>query len=351
MTLPRCCWRPELRPRTALALLVGVACAWAFMPSVSQARVVTVADQNARTFDDPVWQSLELEHTRIAVAWDIATGDPDTRLVRTLDAAVARGVNVLVTWMPSVKALPTKAEFTDAFVAFRRRWPAIREFATWNEPNLRGRRTATRPYLLVRYWKAMKAECPGCTVLAPELVDFPSAPAWARRFEKSLGHSKVTWGLHNYGDANRSRLLKDSVTAEMLRAVEGSIWLTETGGFVHVGPAFAYDEARAARATARVFTLADLSPERISRIYLYHWRAPPRGAGTWDSGLLSGNDQPRPAFWTLTGLLGKTEAAQQALTARELAGDSATEPDEQFLGLPRRCILGPNCGLTGKLIG
>lgn len=320
------------------------------MPSVSQARVVAVADQNARTFDDPLWQSLELKHTRIAVAWDIATGDPDTRAVRSLDAAIAAGVNVLVTWMPSVKALPTKAEFTSAFVAFRRRWPAIREFATWNEPNLRGRRTADRPYLLVRYWKAMKANCPGCTVLAPELVDFPSAPAWARRFEKSLGHSKVTWGLHNYGDVNRFRLLKESVTAKMLRAVRGAIWLTETGGVVDV-PGFPYDEARAARATARVFKLADLSPKRISRIYLYHWRAPPSGAGMWDSALLSGNDQPRPAFWTLTGLLGKTEAAQQALRARGLAGDPATEPDEQFLGLPRRCILGPLCGRTGKLIG
>ncbi|HEV2060765.1 MAG TPA: hypothetical protein VGR11_15545 [Solirubrobacteraceae bacterium] len=317
---------------------------------MSQARVVAVADQNARTFDDPVWQSLELEHTRIAVAWDIATGDPDTRAVRSLDAAIAADVNVLVTWMPSVKALPTKAEFTSAFVAFRRRWPAIREFATWNEPNLRGRRTASRPYLLVRYWKAMKANCPGCTVLAPELVDFPSAPAWARRFEKSLGHSKLTWGLHNYGDANRFRLLKESVTAKMLRAVKGSIWLTETGGLVDV-PGFPYDEARAARATARVFKLADLSPERISRVYLYHWRAPPGGAGTWDSALLSGDDQPRPAFWTLTGVLGKTEAAQQALTARDLAGDPAPEPAEQFLGLRPRCILALKCGRTGKLIG
>lgn len=321
------------------------------MPSDSQARVVAVADQNARTFDDPVWQSLGLKHTRIAVAWDVATGDPDTRAVRALNVATAEGLNVLVTWMPSVKALPTKAEFTRAFVAFRQRWPAIREFATWNEPNLRGRRTATRPYLLVRYWKAMKANCPRCTVLAPELVDFHSAPEWARRFEKALGHRRLTWGLHNYGDTNRFRLLKESVTAKMLRAVKGPIWLTETGGFVYVNSAFPYDEARAARATARVFKLADMSPKRISRVYLYHWRAPPRSAGTWDSGLLSREGQPRPAFWTLTGLLGKTEAAQQALTARDLADDPATEPDEQFLGLPRRCILGPMCGRTGKLIG
>lgn len=334
-------------PRAGLALLIGLICALVFLPAAGQARVVTIADQNAQTFDDPVWQSLELRHTRIAVAWDIATGDPDTRAVRSLDAAIAADMNVLVTWMPSVNPLPTKAQFTRAFLAFRQRWPQIREFATWNEPNLRGAKAANRPYLLARYWKVMKANCPRCTVLAPELVDFPSAPAWARRFEKAIGYRKVTWGLHNYRDANHFHPLRRSVTAAMLRAVKGSIWLTETGGLVHVNPGFSYDESRAGRATARVFTLADLSRKRITRVYVYHWRAPPGRATSWDSALLSNRGRPRPAFWTVTEQLGRTEAARQALATRDLAPHQPPA-DDTFLGLPKRCLFGLRCGPAAR---
>lgn len=339
------CYVPRVSAVPRCGVLLAVVWVLALVPATVEARVLTVADQNARTFTDPIWQSLELEHTRANVAWDIATGVPDTRTVAMLDAAQAAGVDVLVTWTPSGARLPTEAEFTRAFLAFRQRWPGIREFATWNEPNLRGTQTNNRPSLVARYYKVMKSRCLRCTVLAPELVDFPSAPKWARRFERAAGRQHIAWGLHNYRDANRFAPLSASVTAAMLRAVKGPIWLTETGGIVRFGQVLAFDESRAGRATTRVFTLAALSPKRITRIYLYHWRAPSRQF-LWDSGLLSHEGQPRPAFWILAERLGKTQAAKRALAARDSAPPPG-EPDETPADNPDRpslrCLLTFDC--------
>jgi len=334
-----------MRTARGITVLAAVVCVLAPAAAPADARVIAIADQNAQTFTDPIWRSLEITHTRVNVAWDVATGVPDTRIVAMLDATQAAGVDVLVTWTPSGDRLPTEAEFTRAFLAFRQRWPSIHEFATWNEPNLRGTSTNADPSPLVRYWEVMTARCLHCSVLAPELVDFPSAPAWARRFERLLGRYDVAWGLHNYRDANRFLPLRKSVTAAMLRAVKGPIWLTETGGVVRFGQALAFDESRAARATTRVFALSDLSPRRIPRVYLYHWRAPSRDL-LWDSGLLSYDGQPRPAFWVLTDHLGKTEAAKQALATRELSpdpGKPTDAPPAEPSRLPLLCLLTRGC--------
>lgn len=303
--------------RGTIVLLTCVCLLTVGLPS-AEGRVIAIADQNAQTLRDPLWQALAIKRTRVNVAWDLATGDPDTRTVAVLDAARDARVKVLVTWLPAGDSLPTREQFTRAFLAFRQRWPEIREFATWNEPNLRGTMTNERPSLVARYWKVMRARCLGCTVIAPELVDFPSAPRWARRFEKAVGQQGITWGLHNYRDVNRFIRPTSSVTEAMLRAVKGPIWLTETGGIVRFGDVLPFDEARAARATARVFSLANLNRKRIKRIYIYHWRAPMREI-SWDSGLLTYAGQPRRSFWILAHRLGKTQAARRALAARDAA--------------------------------
>ncbi len=280
----------------------------------ASARIIAIADQNPAMFSDPLWRSLGVRHARVAAAWDIATGVPDGRTVAWLDKARAAEVEVLVSWTPSEgDRLPTRAAFRKAFVAFRDRWPNVREFATWNEPNLRGQPAEKHPGLLAGYWRAMRAVCPGCIVLAPELVDFPSAPGWARRFERAVGRHGITWGLHNYRDSNRFHTLDRSVTAQMLRAVSGPIWLTEAGGIVRFAKGFACNERRAQRAVRHMFALADLSRSRIRRTYIYQWRGPRGRNAIWDSGLLAANGHPRPAFWTVAAHLGVTRSARAVL--------------------------------------
>jgi hypothetical protein len=54
---------------------------------------------------------------------------------------------------------------------------------------------------------------------------------------------------------------------------------------------------KAARATRHVLQLSCLS-NRIRRVYLYSWQAPPV-VTTWDSGLIGRRGRPRPAYRVL----------------------------------------------------
>jgi hypothetical protein len=291
-------------------LLVGAAallCAMAAAPR-ADARIVAIADQTPTMFSAPGWHALGQNHARVVVPWNLAYGARDRRGAAWLDAAVVAGVTPLVTWGPSGGRLPTRRAFTRAFRAFRKRWPQTREFATWNEPNLRGR-TARQPQLLVKYFRAMRQTCPTCTVLAPELVDLQSAPAWAIRFERAARVRGVIWGLHNYQDVNYFRPLHKTVTSKMLRAVKGPIWLTETGGFVRF-KRWSYSVWRADRATRHALAIAARGGRRVPRVYLYHWLGD--SLNKWDSGLLGYDGTPRPAYWTLAAASGKTTAARAA---------------------------------------
>ncbi|MEO8690696.1 MAG: hypothetical protein ABI611_21070 [Solirubrobacteraceae bacterium] len=91
------------------------------------------------------------------------------------------------------------------------------------------------------------------------------------------------------------------MTRRMLSAVPGEVWLTETGGLVRFQQrdgtvTWPYDEERAARSVEYLFALADDHP-RITRVYLYNWRAIPWLR--WDSALLSATGEPRPSFSAL----------------------------------------------------
>lgn len=299
--------RRRVGSRGSLAVTAALLCALSATAS-ADARIFAVADQNPTMFSAPAWHALAEKRARVVVPWNLAYGARDRRGATWLNAARKAGVTPLVTWGPSGGRLPSRRAFTRAFRAFRKRWPQVREFSTWNEPNLAGR-TARQPQLLVRYFRAMRQTCPSCTVLAPELVDFQSAPAWARRFERAARVRAVIWGLHNYQDVNYFRPLHRTVTSKMLRAVKGPIWLTETGGFVRF-KRWSYSEHRANRATRQALAIAEDGGRRIPRVYLYHWHG--SRENTWDSGLLGYDGRPRPAYWTLAAASGRTAAARVA---------------------------------------
>lgn len=144
------CYVPRVSAVPRCGVLLAVVWVLALVPATVEARVLTVADQNARTFTDPIWQSLELEHTRANVAWDIATGVPDTRTVAMLDAAQAAGVDVLVTWTPSGLASRPKRN------SRARSWPsgsAGRGSAS-SRPGTSRTSAARRPTTDPRWWRA-----------------------------------------------------------------------------------------------------------------------------------------------------------------------------------------------------
>jgi hypothetical protein len=152
---------------------------------------------------------------------------------------------------------------------------------------------------MVQYYRALRTECPRCTILAAELLDMPNMVSWVKEFRRRANYEPRYWGLHNYVDTNRFRT---TATEALITATKGQIWLTEVGGIVNrtnkrkVG--FEESPAHAAQALRWLFDrLVPLSP-RITRVYLYNWNAGPAGE-TWDSALVDRYGRARPALGVL----------------------------------------------------
>jgi hypothetical protein len=290
-----------LRPVLLFALLVVAFAA----PTAHAMRLsdVGIADQKADMFSDPRFAQLGIKRARIDVAYDVLLDAGQTAaLDQWMSAAHAAGVQVLVTFDRSRRGgrksfRPDNYSLVKQFNRLRARYPFVKEWVTWNEPNLS--QSATRT---ARQWLALKKACPSCTIVAADLVDRPNLARWAKLFIKTAHQQPKYWGLHNYADANQ---YKPRATKALLKAVKGKIWLTETGGVVkrRNGSSVKYSGeslTHAAKAINYIFTkLVRLSP-RIQRVYVFHWNG--RNA-SWDSALISPNGNARPAFAVLANLL------------------------------------------------
>jgi len=259
-----------------------------------------IADQQATALADPRLGALGLRHARLSVPWDALEHEWATQRVDDwVAAARAAGLEPLLTFQRGVsrtRGVPTPAAFGRTVRAFRARWPSVRTYSTWNEANHCGALTCRKPAKVAALYRALKTNCPGCTVLAADLLDMPNMAAWAKAFTKAARVQPKLWGLHNYVTANR---LQTGRTKELLGAVRGQVWLTETGGLVarRNGSSIRLPQgvAHAAKVTRFILgPLARLSP-RITRIYLYHWRSASR-TDTWDSAFIGPDDRERPAL-------------------------------------------------------
>jgi hypothetical protein len=280
--------------------------------SAAQAKVaVGIADNKSDMFTDPRFAALKVKDVRVMVPYDALN---DAKLRVWLDGwmagAKAAGERPLVTFDRSRKRPsynPSAAQMAKSLKAMRKRYPFVKEFATWNEANIN-----KQPATVARWWTAMRKACPTCTILGADLLDRGNVGTWARRFVTAAKRTPKVWGLHNYDDAN---LLRTTGTRKLLAAVKGAVWFTETGGVVsrnnRSAVKFPTGSTHAAKATKFVFsTLAKLSP-RVQRVYIYHWNTGLTGkadAGdekrTWDSGLIGPDDRPRPSLAVLQRLLG-----------------------------------------------
>ncbi len=285
--------------------------------------VVGIGDDKADFFTDPRFLALGIKAVRYDMSWDALTV-PYQRKAATawMNLAKKDGLSVLVTIDHSdrviyrkvkvhgktkrkafsqTRVLPTPAQYLSAFKAFRKRFPWVKEFATWDETNYYGEATYDKEALVASYYRELRRACSSCTILAAEFLDVSTVEAvpmtkWAARFVKFLGYQPGYWGLNNYEDANH---LASTSTRTLLRAVKGKIWLAETGGIVrrpaHPHPGFPQNATHAAKVDAYILnTLGSLSP-RIQRIYLYEWDAK-TPHDSWDTALISYTGAPRPGY-------------------------------------------------------
>lgn len=281
--------------------------------------LVGVGDENLAMFSDARFLALGITQVRYYTPWDVlSSAYKNSRrrdaLVAWLADARALGMTPLITFNHSdrpgrARRLPSVAQYSKAFLSFRKLYPWVTEFATWNEANYYGEPTAGDPRRVAGYYLALRRDCPTCTILAAELLDINNARQavgevrWARAFIRDAHTQPEYWGLHNYVSANT---LSEASVKALLAAVSGNIWLTETGGVValpHRGlPGFPLTAAHQARVDNFLLNrLPGLSP-RIQRVYLYEWRSLRKHAN-WDSALVAYDNEPRPAYAVLANTL------------------------------------------------
>ena len=297
-----------------LALLVAAApaafCAPAPAATVNDP-VIGVGEQSAALFSDPYYERLGLRHVRYVVGWDaLRHAWSRAEVDAWMAEAKAARARVLLAFNVSRDEtrhhiVPTVAQYRRAFLSFRRRYPFVREFISWNEGNHHSQPTARRPGLAARYFAAAQRACPRCRIVAADLLDDDTVGRWVKRFRRYATVKPRIWGLHNYIDANRFRT---SGTRAMLKATRtGRVWFTETGGLVWRRGGLPLNESapHAAKATRWVFKLANLS-RRVKRVYFYHWTFPER-LDRWDSAIMNRRGRPRPAYKVLRNRLRAAE--------------------------------------------
>ena len=286
--------------RTRLCLTV-LAAAFLLLPAASahagRGVILGIGDQRAATFADPLFGWLGMRTARLVVPWNAASSE---HVRAWLAHARATGVEPVIAFgrhwgRRGGRQLPDLVSYRDAFLRFVYEHPDVRHYIPWNEPNHPKQPTWKRPDMAARFYNVMRAECPGCTIVAGDVLDTPGMTRYVEAYKRHLRSRARVWGMHNYGDAYGR---KSTATRQMLRITRGRLWLTETGGVVRRprgrrGVSMRRRLRDAAGATRYVLRLAVALP-RVTRVYLYQWSAV--DTASWDSALVGSDGRLRPAF-------------------------------------------------------
>lgn len=262
-----------------------------------------LSDQQAATWSDSRVRALGLNHARLIVPWDAATSEP-ARVQGWLDAVWAAGLEPHIVFehlrsdaCPGTPCVvPSRAQYRAAVDAFVARWPQVTTFTTWNETNHFTQPVAERPEVVAGYWAELTEACPGCTIVAADILDSGRYVGWLERFKAATPTIPRRWGLHNYADATYGTTVG---TDRVLATVPGEVWVEETGGIVTLRGrdgqvTFPTNERRAATSIDHAFAIARTRP-RITRMYVYHWKAHTFG-DFFDAGLVRPDGTTRPSY-------------------------------------------------------
>ena len=97
----------------------------------------------------------------------------------------------------AARLLPTVAQFRKDFRAFRKRYPQIKKFSTWNEINFKiAQPTGRNPKRAGQFYKMLRKECRGgkCSVLTGDFrPDGSKADVrWQKVFLKEIGGARTS---------------------------------------------------------------------------------------------------------------------------------------------------------------
>jgi hypothetical protein len=223
-------------------------------------------------------------------------------------AAEAQHEQILVAFYHSEYTptkMPSVATYQKDVAKFIKLFPHVRQYQSWDESN-RGNiahvLASPSAVTAAQYYQALKRDCHTCTVIGLDILDqnnITPTLSYISEFKHEIGRLRTImptiWGLHDYADVNR---LESWRTRDLVRALGGQVWLTETGGIVQFGGAFPNRRGsgltRAAKVLKYMFAVA-ASQSQVKRLYIYDWTG---GAAStrFDAGLMSAHDQPRAGY-------------------------------------------------------
>jgi hypothetical protein len=268
-----------------------------------------IGDEQARMFANPLYRQLGTKIVRYVVPYD-AVAHPYSlnQAIAFIHAAEAAHQQVLVAFYHSEytpTTLPSVSAYQRDVQKFVKFFPGVKQYESWDESN-RGNvaREFSSPSAVAaaKYYQALIRVCKGCTVVGLDVLDaqyIGPTLSYISEFKREIYRLETImpkiWGLHNYSDVNR---LEGWRTNDLVRALGGQVWLTETGGIVQFGGAFPNRHGsgltRAAKVLKFTFAVA-ASHSQIKRLYIYDWNGG-TGSTRFDAGLTNAHEQPRAGY-------------------------------------------------------
>lgn len=288
------------------------------MNGISDQNIAIWSQTGAKAYFDAI--SPSIAHARYNAPWNVAT-----------DAA---GAGKFSSWLSVVRSMgkvpmvsfdlvhgvapPTAAEYRTAVSAFLTRWPEVRTFTAWNEPNHSRRGSGSvepnpisNPQLAADYYVELRSMCSGCAIAAGDFSEEGNTADYATRYKARLTEHGVVpsaWAIHPYRSLNTA----DGTALQSFMRMTGNadIWFTEAGGFVCEPPRSGsgsggtyYGEAAQLTAAQKLIALAQ--DARIKRVYWYQFSTTQTQAacastsGLWDTALVGSGNTPRAALYYL----------------------------------------------------
>lgn len=268
-----------------------------------------VGDESAEMFTDPNWIQLRTRIARYIAPYDAVAHSYSLDKAKVwIKAAEEKHQQILVAFYHSEYSptrLPSVAQYQHDVQKFIKLFPRVKQYQAWDESNrgnIRGVLASPSASATARYYQALLRVCQRCTVIGLDVLDaYDISPTleYISEFKREIGKLRTVmpkiWGLHNYSDINRFESWR---TRELVQALGGQTWLTETGGIVQFGGGFPNKNGSGLRRAANVlnymFNVA-AGHTQIKRLYIYDWTG--GNANTrFDAGLTDTHHVPRPGY-------------------------------------------------------
>jgi hypothetical protein len=268
-----------------------------------------IGDEQPEMFGNPLWTQLHTKIARYIAPYDAATRPFSLNKAKVwIHDAETKHQQILVAFYHSEYTptkLPSVALYKKDVQKFIKLFPRVKQYQAWDESN-RGNVphsfSSPSASAAAQYYQALIRVCSGCTVLGLDVLDQANITPTLRyisEFKREIVKLRTVmpkiWGLHNYSDINR---LESVRTHELVNALGGQVWLTETGGLVQFEPGFPNKHGsgltRAANVLKFMFNVAASIPQ-IKRLYIYDWTGGVNST-RFDAGLMNAHDQPRAGY-------------------------------------------------------